>query len=113
MRYYQAQADIIVDQLNYGRYGATAREGMMLGKPVICYMNKFEYREEDKLACLDECPLVSATEVDVYEVLKNLVENASLRVSLGEQSRSYALKWHSADACAARYEKVYDALFEA
>jgi glycosyltransferase involved in cell wall biosynthesis len=113
VRYYQAQADIIVDQLNYGRYGATAREGMMLGKPVICYINIFEYREEDQLSCLDECPLVSATEADVYEVLKNLVVNASLRVSVGEQSRAYALKWHSADACAERYEKIYDRLFDA
>ena len=112
VRYYQAQADIIVDQLNCGRYGATAREGMMLGKPVICYINKFEYDNEDKLVCLDECPLVSATEQNVYDALKNLVIDPSLRSSLGEQGRAYALKWHSADVCAERYEQIYDALFD-
>ena len=33
MRYYQVQADIIVEQLIYGWWGSTAIEGM-LGKPV-------------------------------------------------------------------------------
>jgi hypothetical protein len=113
VRFYQVQADVIVDQLNYGRYGATAREGMMLGKPVICYMNTFEHREEDTLSCLAECPLVSATEASVYDALKSLVIDAPLRASLGERSRAYALKWHSADACAARYEKIYDGMFDA
>ena len=110
VRFYQAQADIIVDQLNYGRYGANAREGMMLGKPVICYLNKFEFDEKDCLVCLDECPLISATEDTIYEVLKSLVLDSRWRKKVGEESRRYALKWHDADACAERYEKIYDAL---
>lgn len=111
VRFYQAQADIIVDQLNYGRYGATAREGMMLGRPVICYLNKFEYDQEDALVCLEECPLVSASELTVYEALKRLVLDSALREKLGKRGRQYALKWHCAKACAVRYEQLYDALF--
>src|SRR5207247_11086104 len=42
VRFIQAQADIVVDQLNHGRYGAQAREGMMLGKPTVCYINRNE-----------------------------------------------------------------------
>ena len=38
LRYYQVQADIFVDMLTYGFFGATAREAMMLGKPVVCYL---------------------------------------------------------------------------
>ena len=34
VRFIQVQADIVVDQLNYGRIGANARESMMLGRPV-------------------------------------------------------------------------------
>lgn len=111
VRYYQAQADIIVDQLNYGRYGATAREGMMLGKPVICYLNPFEYPGEDRLQCLAECPLISATEKTVYDELKHLITHPTLRARIGEQSRQYAVEWHASDVCAARYEKAYDQLF--
>ena len=111
VRYLQAQADVIIDQLNYGRYGANAREGMMLGKPVICYINKHEIKKSDELPCLEEVPLVSATEETVYEKLKELLLDKSLREAISKASRDYAIKWHSADACAARYEKVYDELF--
>lgn len=112
IRYYQAQADIIVDQLNIGRYGATAREGMMLGKPVICYINNYELTESDKLISLQECPLVSATEITIYDELKKLVMNKELRASISKKSRDYALKWHSSSSNAERYEEVYDRLFK-
>jgi len=112
VRYIQAQADIIVDQLNIGRYGAIAREGMMLGKPVVCYINKCELKPESKLSCLEEVPLVSATEESIYNVLKELVLDQEKRLQIGKESRRYALKWHSADACAERYEVIYDSLME-
>ncbi len=112
VRYIQAQADIIVDQLNIGRYGATARECMMLGKPVICYINKQELVSEGYLTNLDELPLVSATEETLYEKLKELINSKSQRENIGKASRKYALKWHSSDACAEVYEKAYDELME-
>lgn len=110
VRFLQVQADIIVDQLNMGRYGAQAREGMMLGKPVICYINPHEIPPSTPPACLKECPLVSATEATVYEKLKWLLDHPIERKEIGEESRRYAIKWHSADQCAIRYEKIYDAM---
>lgn len=110
VRYIQVQADVIVDQLNYGRYGATSREGMMLGKPVICYINKREKKHGYYLSCLDELPLVSATEDTIYHVLKALLLDKEKRLVLGQKGREYAMKWHSADACAERYEQIYDRL---
>jgi hypothetical protein len=38
MRYYQAQVDIIVEQLIYGWWGSSGVETMALGKPVVCYL---------------------------------------------------------------------------
>jgi hypothetical protein len=108
IRFLQAQADIIVDQLNYGRYGATAREGMMLGKPVICYLNRNIVNDRPHPSALLECPLVSATEETVYLELKALVLNMERTREIGRQGREYAMKWHSADACAERYEHLYD-----
>jgi len=110
VRYLQAQADIIADQLNIGRYGATAREGMMLGKPVICYINRTELSDEDRLFSLREAPLVSARENTIYAALKELAMNREKRVAIGEASRRYAVKWHGAEGCAERYEKIYDNL---
>jgi glycosyltransferase involved in cell wall biosynthesis len=110
IRFVQVQADIVVDQLNYGRYGASAREAMMLGKPTICYIDP---REPDGLPpnrAITECPLVSATEETLIDVLRDLVLSSAKRAEIGRRSRDYALKWHSAEACAARFEAVYDRL---
>ncbi len=112
VRFLQAQADIIVDQLNYGRYGATAREGLMLGRPTICYINRSEPPGEVKLKSIETCPLVSASKSSIYAVLRDLLSNAEMRQEIGFNSRKFALKWHSADACATRFEEVYDRLFE-
>lgn len=111
-RYIQAQADIIADQLYLGTYGAVSREGMMLGKPVICYLNRLISAPHFKLKSLSECPIVSADANTFYEVLKDLIINKEKRKKIGQASREYALKWHSADACAERYEQVYDNLIE-
>ncbi len=110
VRFLQVQCDVIVDQLNFGRYGAIAREAMMLGKATICYINTNEPSGTELLSCLSEVPLVSATEETVFKVLKDLVIDVKKREAIGRASRAYALKWHSADACAARYERLYDAL---
>jgi hypothetical protein len=110
VRFIQAQADVIVDQLNYGRYGATAREAMMLGKPTICNINRNEPRPEARLRSIEECPLIFADEESIYPVLKGLLGDADRRRQIGAASRAFAVKWHSAEACAARFETVYDCL---
>jgi hypothetical protein len=112
VRFIQVQADVIVDQLNYGRYGATAREGMMLGRPTVCYMHKDEQTGEEPLQSIETCPLVSASESTIYDVLRDLLSDERKRQDIGRASREFALKWHGADACAARFEKVYDALLD-
>ena len=110
VRFIQAQADIVVDQLNFGRYGATAKECMMLGKPVICYINPNELYPGKEIPSLRELPLISATEETVYDKLLELVLSEERRRSIGAASRRFAMKWLSADACAERYERVYDSL---
>jgi len=108
VRFIQLQADILVDQLNYGRYGAQACESMMLGRPTICYINKDEPEGIRGVDFVEECPIISATEQTIYAVLKDLLMDEGKRRELSRLSREFALKWHSADACAERFEAVYD-----
>jgi len=112
VRFFQIQADVIVDQLNYGRYGATAREGMMLGRPTVCYINKKELVGERKLESIETCPLVSANEDSIYHVLRELLMDESKRQTIGIASREFGMKWHSADACAQRFEEIYDRIVD-
>ena len=108
MRFLQVQADVIVDQLVIGRYGAQAREAMMLGKPTICHIDRREPPGVPELACLAECPLVDATEETIYPVLRRLLSSPEERERIGRASRAYALKWHAADSLAERFERIYD-----
>jgi hypothetical protein len=108
VRYIQVQADIIVDQLNYGRLGANAREGMMLGRPVIV---RLDPRQGNGLAPsrqVSEAPLVDATEENIADVLRDLALDPGRRAALGRRAREFAVAWHGAEACAERYEKVID-----
>ncbi|MBR1156128.1 glycosyltransferase [Bradyrhizobium sp. JYMT SZCCT0428] len=107
VKFYQVQADVVVDQLNYGRLGANARESLMLGRPLITNING---AQDPPLQHIIEAPVAHATEASVYDVLKSLLTDPVRRAELGSAGRSYAIKWHSPDVCAKRYERVIDRL---
>jgi hypothetical protein len=112
VRFLQVQADIFLDMLSFGWYGANAREGMMLGKPVICYLRP-EWLESVRAAIpefVDELPIISATPESVEEVLRNLIGNRDLRRDIGRRSREFAIKWHSSEAGARRFNAIYSEL---
>lgn len=110
VRYYQAQADIVVDQLWAGLWGAQGREGMMLGKPVVAFVNRTSQQASDVLEAVATAPVVSATVDTLCEVLRSLVLDPARRRDLGLRSREFALAWYSPAAAAARYEAAYDAM---
>jgi glycosyltransferase involved in cell wall biosynthesis len=114
LRYYQAQADIVVDMLTYGFFGATTREAMMLGKPVICYLRDewLEQARSEIPEYVDELPIVSATPETVHDVLADLVQHPEEREEIGRRSREFAVKWHSAEAAAKRFDRIYTGLLE-
>ena len=91
MRFYQALADIFVEQLRYGWWGSTGVEALALGKPVICYL-----RESWKQFFLsnfteyDSLPIVEADGNTIYAVLRELVVNEVARRVAGENSRRFA-----------------------
>jgi glycosyltransferase involved in cell wall biosynthesis len=91
MRFYQAQADIVVEQLIYGWWGSTGVETMALGKPVICYLRP-SWRELflNLHSEYEDIPIVQADTQTIYESLKNLVVDADYRKQKGKESRIFA-----------------------
>lgn len=91
MRFYQAQADIIVEQLIYGWWGSTFVETSALGKPVVCYLRPswktFFLRTFPEYGSL---PIVEADTNTIYDVLKKLVTDADYRRRKGDESRRFA-----------------------
>ena len=114
LRYYQAQADIIVDMLTFGFFGATIREGMMLGKPCVCYLRPewLENVRRENPEYVDELPVISATPSTVYDVLKDLIEHPEKRREIGRRSREFAVKYHSAEAGAKRLDQIFSDLLQ-
>ena len=112
VRYLQAQADIVVDGLTFGFYGTNTKEAMMLGKPVICYLRP-AFLENIRSRLPDyanEIPVVSATSETIHDVLVDLITNSAKRKLIGQRSREFAVKWHSAEAGAKRMDKIYSEL---
>jgi hypothetical protein len=88
---------------------------MMLGKPVVCYL-RAEWLERMRLEIpdyIDELPIVNATPDTVESILKDLVNDPERRRELGERSRAFALKFHSAEAGARRMDQIYRELLSA
>jgi hypothetical protein len=98
MRYYQVQADIIVDQLIYGQWGSIGIESMALGKPTVCYLrNEWHRNFLEIFTEYDELPIVQANQQTIYFVLKNLIDNSDKRVEIGKKSREFAEQHFSID----------------
>lgn len=112
VRYLQAQADIFLEMLTFGWFGANAREAMMLGKPVICFLRPewLESARQEIPDYIDELPIISATPQTVEDVLRDLIESKEKRLEIGRRSREFAVKWHSAEAGASRFDSIYSRL---
>lgn len=109
LRYYQAQADIVVDMLTFGWFGANVREAMMLGKPAVCFLRPewLKHVAQQLPEYVRDLPVVSATPQNIHDVLKDLVESPEKRLEIGKRSRDFAVKWHSAKAAAIRFDRIY------
>ena len=112
VRFIQAQSDIFLDMLTYGWFGAMAREAMMLGKPVMCYMRPewLESMRQEIPEYIDELPIISATPQTVESILRDLIMDKEKRISIGRKSLDFAMKWHSTDAAGRRFDDIYKKL---
>jgi glycosyltransferase involved in cell wall biosynthesis len=112
VRFLQVQADIFLDMLTYGWFGATAREAMMLGKPVICFIRPewLESVREEIPDYAKELPIISATPQTVENILCDLIINPEKRKEIGRRSREFAVKWHSMNVAGRRFDQIYSAL---
>lgn len=114
VRFIQAQADIFLEMLTFGWFGANAREAMMLGKPVICFIRPewIESLQEEIPEYAAELPIISATPFSVEGILRDLIANPEKRREIGQKGREFAVKWHSAEAGGRRLDDIYSKLLQ-
>lgn len=84
-----SDCDVYIDELRCGSHGVTAVEAMAIGKPTISYIRG------DLLSKYPaDLPLVNANPDSIYDELKKLVGNPSLREKLSRKGRCYVEKYH-------------------
>jgi len=101
------EADIAIDQLSVGWYGAFAVEAMALAIPTLCYI-----REEDlhPLPFKDKIPLVRTSKETLEDDLMALVESSAKRKDIGERSRAYVEEVHDPRKIAQMLIETYQSL---
>jgi glycosyltransferase involved in cell wall biosynthesis len=111
MRFYQAQADVLVEQLIYGWWGSTFVEASALGKPVVCYLKPlwktFFFKTFPQYQTL---PVIEADIDSIYDALKNLVIDAEYRRQKGVESRQFAEKHFNPEENTKAFIKVLEDL---
>ncbi|HEY3113539.1 MAG TPA: glycosyltransferase [Gemmatimonadaceae bacterium] len=112
VRYYQAQADIVVDQLLIGGGGQTARECLALGKPVLTRIHPQQCDSFRKASAPFSFPPYVATDrLNLKENLIRFIEDRSLRERVGAESAEFARLVLAPEASAARFAAHYQTLF--
>ena len=109
MKVYRA-ADLLVDQLLVGWYGALAVELMAMGKPVICYLREedFGFLPPDMRV---ELPIIQASPATIYDTLKHwLTDRRHDLPGVGAAGRAYVEHWHDPLKIAARLKADYESI---
>jgi len=102
---YIIDADIVLDQFNYGGYGNFGIESMINGKPVIGYISDDFFNIYPK-----ELPIINVETDDIvngiYKKTRELILDKNLRKKTGLKSKEYALKIHSYKVVAKRLSNI-------
>ena len=106
------RADLVIDQILAGWYGAFAVEAMATGKPVICYLRESDLQFVDK-EMADEIPIINAAPAGLKDILRHwLTVSPSELMKAGQDSRRFVEKWHDPVRLAKERKATYGELLE-
>lgn len=101
-----ADADLIIDQILIGWYGAFAVEAMKMGKPVMCFIRQEDLKNiPEKMGkdCLEV--FINVNKENIYKVLCDIVENRNMLMQYSLKGYEYVEKYHNPPKVA---ELVYE-----
>lgn len=103
------EADIVIDQVLIGWYGAFGVEVMKMGKPLAVYISEddLQFIPNDMAKDLKEA-IINISPFNIYETLSEYIENRSLLVSKSIAGLDYVHKWHDPKYVAGITKEVYE-----
>lgn len=99
-------ADVVVDQLLIGWYGAVAVEAMALEKPVFCYL-----REEDLKRFVpfhEQIPIIRTTKETLADDLRSFLMRRTEGRDIGAAGRAFVRRYHDPLEIARRTILAYE-----
>jgi len=111
VKFFQIQADVVVDQLIYGQWGSIGIESMALGIPTICYIRE-SWKQEflSNFPEYQELPILQSNEREIYYTLRNLLENPSVLLQYSVKARLFAERHFSIPENTDRLVKILHGL---
>lgn len=102
------QADLIIDQMLLGWYGAFAVEAMLMGKPVVVYIESDDLHFVPKAMSKDLLEtVIHASPKNIYDVLERSIQDRLFLKERAESGLEYAHKWHSPEYVAQLTQQYY------
>jgi hypothetical protein len=104
------QADLVIDQILIGWYGASAVECMLLGKPVIARIAQEEltFIPSGMAKDLQEA-IIHADPLTIESVLERCLTDRQFLQSQAVSGREYAMRWHDPKYVASLTKAQYEA----
>jgi glycosyltransferase involved in cell wall biosynthesis len=81
----------------------TALEAMAFGKPTLCYIIPSSVSQYPT-----DLPLINASQDNLADVLRELLEDGYRRYETGRKSRAYVEKYHDAHNLARELVDIYE-----
>jgi hypothetical protein len=99
-------ADLVIDQLLVGWYGAVSVEAMYAGVPVACYIND-DHLQFVPPAMVRELPFLRVTPSNLLDQLRRFVRDRDMAPDLAARGRHFATRWHDPVRLARLTEAAY------
>ena len=98
------ECDIFVDQIVAGWYGTASIEAMAIGRVTVCFLRESYFEHINFGATI---PIVNADPDNIYEVLKQLINEKEKLPLIGEKSRIFVEKEHNLKLLTEKLISIY------
>ena len=103
------QADLVLDQILIGWYGAFAVEAMKMGKPVAVFIREEDLQFIPKEMARDlKDAVIYITHLNIEEILEHYLQNPSLLIQKSQAALEYVHKWHDPIYVAGITQSIYE-----
>lgn len=104
-----AEADLTIDQILIGWYGAFAVEVMKMGKPVMAFIRKEDLQFlPEEMASHCQNTIIQIDQFSIFEKLCEIIENPSILKKYREAAVEYVHRWHDPIYVASITKSVYE-----